>query len=204
MKISNHNKGMTIIEMLVTLAIVAVVMMAVSSFAVSIFKSNSYSMAATSGPFDASSILHIMVKELRTASQANDGSYALAQVATNTISFFSDINGDGLKEKIRYFLSGNTMKRGVIVPSGNPLVYNSAVETVSIMVNNVKNTTSTNIFDYYDDSYDGTTAALSQPITVTNVRLIKIVFLIDLDPNRSPIPTLFSSVVALRNLKDNL
>jgi hypothetical protein len=38
----------------------------------------------------------------------------------------------------------------------------------------------------------------------TNVRLIKINLMIDVDPNRAPVIKTYTSQVSIRNLKDNL
>ena len=39
------------------------------------------------------------------------------------------LDDDGLKEKIRYYLTGTTLKKGVIKPTGSPPVYLSANES---------------------------------------------------------------------------
>ena len=106
-----------------------------------------------------------------------------------------------MKEKVRYFLAGTTLQKGVIKPTGSPLIYNSINEKISTFVNNV---ISTSIFDYYDENYDGTTAPLSFPVNVSDIRLVKITVMVEQDPNRSPTPMVFSTQVSIRNLKDNL
>jgi hypothetical protein len=50
----------------------------------------------------------------------------------------------------------------------------------------------------------GTSSPITQPVTPTDVRLIKINLIIDVDPNRAPVIKTYTSQVSIRNLKDNL
>lgn len=210
MNINNKNskyffkKGMTLIEIIVVIGIFGIIMMSVSSFQRNVILNNKYAADYLSSAQDARIILKTMVKELRSASTGSNGAFAIIQAATNTIAFFSDTNGDGLKEQIRYFIATTTLKKGSITPSGSPLVYNSANEIISTLAYDVKNATSTPLFEYYDSSYMGTTSPLTQPVTTTQVHLVKINLMIDADPNRSPLIRTYTSQVNLRNLKDNL
>lgn len=203
MKIS-FKKGFTLVELVIVIGIFGLIMVGVSNFQRDVLVNNKYAENSLSSAQDARNILRVMVKELRTASPSNNGAYAIAQAATNTITFFSDTNGDGLKEQIRYFISTTTLMKGSIIPTGSPATYNSASEIFSNLAYNIKNATSTALFEYYDDGYAGTTTPLTQPVTVTDIRLIKINLMIDADPNKSPIPRTYTSQVNLRNLKDNL
>lgn len=152
---------------------------------------------------DAESILKTMVKELRSARQGADGSYAILSTGTSSISFFSDAGGDGTVDEITYYLATSTLKRGVISPSGSPATYNPAQQKTSILINALPATTSP-IFEYYDESYTGTSSALAQPVSPNAVRLVKISVTIDADPRHSPLPITYTSEASLRNLKDNL
>jgi hypothetical protein len=109
-----------------------------------------------------------------------------------------------LKEQVRYFLQGRDFKKGVIKPTGSPLVYNQGVEQITTLVKDVSNATSTPIFEYFDSSYTGTSSPLATPVQVTKVRLVRINIKIEKDPNRAPAPITVTSQVFLRNLKDNL
>ena len=204
MKTSQIQKGFTLIEILVAVAILGVIMVAISTFQVNIFKFNKYSSDVLQSSQDARSILRTMVTELRTSQPSNNGAYPIVLAATSSITFFSDTDADGLQEQIRYYLSTTTLKKGVIVPTGSPLTYNSNQEKFFYLAYNIKNGTSSPLFEYFDNTYAGTSSPLTQPVTVSKVRLVKINLLIDADPNRSPLPRLYTSQVMLRNLKDNL
>jgi hypothetical protein len=95
------------------------------------------------------------------------------------------------------------MKRGVIESSGSPPSYNPANEKTTTIIDGLNNG-STPIFEYFDSSYTGTSTPLIQPVTITQVRLIRITVKIEKDPNKSSGPIIVQSQVFLRNLKDNL
>jgi hypothetical protein len=71
------------------------------------------------------------------------------------------------------------------------------------MVHNITNGNS-GIFSYYDSSYDGTTAALTTPVTISAIRLVKVSLVIDADPGKSPTAVTITTQTSIRNLKDNL
>lgn len=198
------NKGFTLAEIVVVVGILGIIMIAISSFQVSILKNNKYAQDSLSSAQDAKVILRTMIKELRTTSRSNNGSYPINQASTSTISFFSDIDGNNVKEQVRYFLTGNILKKGVVIPTGSPLTYNQASEIISTLAYNVKNTATSSLFEYYNSTYSGTSSPLTQPVNVTDVRLVKINLIIDADPTRSPVSRVYTSQVNLRNLKDNL
>ena len=197
------HKGFTLIETLVAMSIGVIIMIAIGTFARNIFFNNSVQSGSFSTAQDARNITRTMVSELRGASPGSDGSYPIVAAGTSTITFFSDINGDGLKEKIRYYLATTTLKKGVITPTGSPLAYTGS-EVTSILAYNVRNTASTSILNYYDDNFTGTSSPLTQPVDVSTVRLVQVNLILDADPNRSPLPRTYTSAATLRNLKDNL
>lgn len=197
-------RGFTITEILVVIAILGFITLAVSNYQVKIIEYSTSARDSLQSAQDARSILRVMVQELRSAQPGNNGAYPVIQAATSSITFFTDIDDDGLREQIRYFVSTTTLKKGVIVPSGSPLTYNPAQEKISYLAYNIKNGSSTPMFEYFDNTYAGTSSPLTQPVTVSNVRLVKITLLIDADPNRSPVARSYTSEAMLRNLKDNL
>jgi prepilin-type N-terminal cleavage/methylation domain-containing protein len=197
-------KGMTLAEIIVAIGILGLIMVAVSNFQKDVLLNNRYGQDSLTGIQDSRVILRTIVRELRGASQSNNGAFPILSVATNTMAFFSDTNSDGLKEQIRYFLSGSKLQKGIIKPTGNPLVYSSSSEVITTLADNIRNSSSTPLFRYYNSSYSGTEASLSYPITLSNIHLVRIDLSIDVNPSRSPLPRTYSTQVSLRNLKDNL
>jgi prepilin-type N-terminal cleavage/methylation domain-containing protein len=200
---THFSRGMTLVEVLIALAIFVAVMGAVGLFEVNIFSYQSSISSSFTTVQDAEIILKTMTREIRMTSPSSDGSYAIQTAATNTIMFFADTDGNGIKERIRYYLVGNKLYRASLVPTGSPFTY-TGTESITTLLNNVRNATSTAVFEYFDGSYDGNEPSLSQPVNVSSVRLVKINITLDTDPNRSPAPRTYTTQVTLRNLKNNL
>lgn len=203
-KKNTREKGFTLVEIIVVVGILGLIMLSVGSFQKDVLTNNKFSSDSLTTIENARPIMRHIIRSLRSAAPSDNGSYPIAQVATNTITFFSDADLDGLKEQIRYFVQDTDLKMGYIKPTGSPLTYNQANEVITIIANSVKNATSTGLFEYYDENYTGTTSPMTLPIDVTSIRLIKVNLMIDIDPSRSPVPRIYTSQVNLRNLKDNL
>lgn len=197
-------RGMTLVETLIALSIFIVIMIAVSTFEVNVFSYQRSISGSLTTSQDAQVILKTILKEVRSAAPSANGSYPIINAATNTLSFFSDSNTDGIQDQITYSLIGNTIYRALIKPTGSPYVYNVANQSTTTLVTNVRNSSSTPAFEYFDESYTGSSQSLAQPVTVTSIHVIKVNLTLDVDPNRSPLPVTFSGEMTLRNLKTNL
>lgn len=186
--------GFTLVEILVAIFIITLIGLAIVNFQIDIFNLNKISSKNLNAQTDARKALKVLSAELRSMSPSDNGSYAIALTSTSSITFYVDMDSDNSKEQIRYFQDGTNLKKGITKPTGT--VYNIANETVTNLVSDLANSSSTPIFDYYDTHYDGTTNPLSIPINIPSVRLIKINILINNNIN-------VTTQVSLRNLKDN-
>lgn len=195
---------MTMVELFIALAILAVAMTAVYAIGSNIFIYNSTTSGSYRATQNSQAILKTILKELRETSPGADGSYPLINTGSTTLSFFSDIDNDNLPERVTYSLIGTTLYRAVIKPSGNPVSYSFANQSTTTLIFNVVNGNSLPSFEYFDTNYTGTSSPLVQPVSPSVVRLIRINQRIDIDPNRSPIPIIFTVQASLRNLKTNL
>lgn len=196
--------GFTITEVLISLGIFVLIGLAIANFGGDIFFLNNSLQSNLSVQIDARRVLKVMVSELRGSSPSSLGAYPLSQVGTSTLIFYSNIDSDSYKERVRYFLQGNKLMRGTLKPSGSPLSYNIANESVDVLINDVVNSSTTPIFRYFDSSYTGSSASLSDPVNILSVRLVQVNVLIDHDVNRVPGPISVTTMGTLRNLKDNL
>lgn len=201
--ISNGNKaGFTLMEVLITISIFVLVGMAVWTFQKDIYVFNSVLSDSIALQTELRKAFKIMSAEIRSLSTSSIGAYPLVTTTATNFTFYCDTDNDGLKERIRYFVDGNVLKKGVLKPTGNPLAYNPANESISPMINDL--TVTNSVFQYYDSNYDGTTAALAQPVNILSVKLVKITVKVDHQPNRPPGEVTMETQVAIRNLKDNL
>lgn len=190
---ADKKNGFTLLELLVVISICLILGFVIARFGRDIFWQNYTTSKTLVAEGEAKQALAEIATGLRRAQPAATGAYPLELVSSSTIIFFSDIDNNGVAERMRYWRDGVTLKRGVTRPSGQPYIYNLNSENVGIAINNFNNSTGT-IFSYYGKNYDGlaSSSPLSSPVVITDVRLIKI----DLGN--------LSSQVMLRNLKDNL
>ena len=91
--------------------------------------------------------------------------------------------------------------RGVTVPTESPLSYNLANESIVPAVNDI--VSAPTVFYYYDSSYVGPNSSpLVQPVTIANVRMVKISFSVDPNVGKPPGPSAFSAMATIRNLRN--
>ncbi len=190
-------------EILVAISIFIMIMIVVGKFVGDIFHYEDVFSGGLSAYDEARKVLQPVASEIRSASPSSLGSYAVESTGANSFVFFADINGDGLKERVRYYLSGDILMKGIIIPSGSPMQYLSNTETTSEIVHGVVNG-STPIFTYYDSNYNGNTSPLVSPFSVQNVRLVKITLMVDENINKPPSSVMVTTQVVIRNIKDNL
>ena len=145
-----------------------------------------------------------MLTELRQAATAANGAYPIAAAGTSSITFFSDVSNSASTEEITYSLIGNTFYRAILQPTGSPLAYNAANQSTSSLLTDVYNSSTTPVFQYFDQNYTGTSSPLSLPISIPSIRLIKISLALDASVNQAPAVRTYTTQVSLRNLKTNL
>lgn len=200
---NNSQTGFTVVEMIIVIFILSLLSVVIVSFQIDLFSLNKVSSDNIVVQEEARQVLKAFTAEARGMSPSSMGAYALADIGTSTITFYTNTDSDSLLERVRYFLVGKTLKKGVIKPAGSPLTYNTNNEVLREMVHDIANAT-TSIFTFYDTSYDGTSPALTEPINLPSIRLIKVNLIIDRDPLKLPAPLSMTTQVSLRNLKDNL
>ena len=204
MKKNNLKKGFTLVEVLISVIIITLLTVVITTFQKDIFSLNYILQNSLNAQLDARHLTKVMVSELRKANQSAMGAYPIELASSTAITFYSDINNDNIVDKVRYYFSGTSIKKGVIVPTGSPLTYNINNETTTTLINFAVSSSTLPFFQYFPSSYTGTSSPLVQPVDVSLVRLVRINIIIDSNPTSSPAPLIVTSSVSLRNLKDNL
>lgn len=197
------NRGITLLEVLVAIGIATLVIGSVISVFLVSLRSKDIVFDQLLSQGQARQVVQEFVGELRGARASSIGAYPLETAGTSTIVFYANVDSDTLVERVRYFISSTgTFKRGVIKATGTPMTYPTNSESITSMVNYVSSTTG---FFYYNQSYAGavTSTPLTQPVSVTTVRLVEIRLVLDRDPTKSPVPIIIQSKTELRNLKSN-
>lgn len=135
--------------------------------------------------------------------QARDGTIIFEADASDGVNRFCDWDGTTHKMKIKFELSwteefwGTEFKKGIINPIGFPVQYPFDQEVTSILSSYVRNTPP--IFEYYD--VEGNKIE-EYPSRLGDTKLMKVLLIIDVNPDRLPLPFELESSVQLRNLKE--
>ncbi len=193
------SKGFTLIEVLFVLSLIVILVYLGGVFIIQGFKTTTFSTDQETAINNARETTPQITKEIREASFSEKGDYLLDIVEPQQISFYSDIDNDGQTEKIRYFLDGTILKKGVIEPTGTPPDYPPSQEQISSVAKFINNQ-SNPIFTYYDKDNN----QISDPQTNKgDIRLIHISLKINVNPNIAPQDYFLEMSAQIRNLKDN-
>ena len=203
MKMTSDVRGISILEVLVAIAIFLMVSTATMEIFMWGFRGRDIVWEQLSTQNEGRKIVQDFVNQLRRAGQSAVGGYAIESADNQQIVFYSNIDMEAWRERLRYFLVGTTLKVGITRATGTPVTYNLGEEVVTEIVHDVANTT-TPLFYYYDENYTGVTnTTMSAPIDTTEVRLVGIKLLLEEKPNVAPAPFAIETKVSIRNLKTN-
>ena len=195
--------GLTIIEVSVAVGIFAIIIVVLMDFVIQNYKSWNEIMRIVEAQRNGQKAIQVMIKELRNIAEMSEtGTFPLESAQNQSIIFYSDIDSDSQIEKVRYFIQDNKFKKGVIPPTGDPIEYKTANETISDIAEYIANGNDS-VFYYYDKNYIGTGEPLANPVDITKAKLIKIFLRVNVDPNKPPSDFILESQVNLRNLKEN-
>lgn len=192
-------KGFTLIEVVIALAIFTTIALAISLFTLDISNFSVFFGENLSAQQELQLSLLSMAREIRAMGPSSTGSYQIASATANSVTFYSDSDDDGLFERLRYFMDGDIFKKGVIKPSGNPLVYDPAQENVYELVHYVTN--GSTVFTYYDKNFTGTQPPLSFPVNAPLIKAVKASLVVDQNAGAPPLPLDFSITATARNFK---
>lgn len=98
--------GLTIVEMVISIAIFTVAMGAVVLFVVTIYRTQSFVFEQSLAVNESRRGIETMVAEIREARTGENGSYLIEKANDNEFVFYSDIDQDNSVERVRYFRGG--------------------------------------------------------------------------------------------------
>ena len=196
----HRNSGFTLVEVLISITLFVGIAFIIGTFIKSVLDYELLFTQQLTAQQEIETTFATVLPEMRSMVPSALGSYPIGQVATSSITFFVDIDGDTISDQVRYFLSGTVLKKGITRPSGSPLSYNSANEIVNDVVRNVVMTAP--VFTFYDENYTGSEPAMTSPVVISDIRLIKILLTVK-DPNET-MPLSASIDIVPRNLRTNL
>lgn len=199
-------KAMTLVELMVAISIMLIAM---EGFALLFFRSwdtNKFIIEEGLASASASHTTNKIIKELRGVRQADNGDFPIESGSSFDLRVYIDIDNDTVTERVHYFLDLNTdqLKIGVTNPTGTaPVSYPVADDTVTVLADYIVNENDNPVFYYYNKNYPGDTTnnPLTTPVSVADVRLIRVHLLVNIDPVHAPNNINIESFVDLRNLK---
>ncbi len=198
-------RAFSLLETIFTAAIFSLLAISVGSFVINSYRTSRFAEEQREAIGSARRGIDTMVQEIKSARPGEDGSYPIQTADDFSFTFFGDIDGDSKVEKVRYWLEGTNLKKGVIKPSGTPLSYPSNTETIKILSPYVRNG-ATPIFRYYNSDYPGDLVnnPLPTPTRLLQTKLMQVTLQINVDVDKAPNSFILESQTQLRNLKTNL
>ncbi|MDO9510032.1 MAG: prepilin-type N-terminal cleavage/methylation domain-containing protein [Candidatus Magasanikbacteria bacterium] len=200
-----NNKGFTLIETMFAIGIFSIIIFGIFSLFNVSFKADRDIQGGGAVQNESSKVVQSFIDELRTANYSTVGSFPVTLANSTEIIFYSNIDADNLMERVRYFVDGDVLKKGVTKPTGDVLYsYNTSTEQTIELVHNLKTPIET-IFTYFDENYNGADSVnfMTYPIILPDIRMVGIT--LQIKQNTALNAKIFEvkTKVQLRNLKTN-
>lgn len=192
-------RGFTLVETVIVIAATALIMTTLGVLLAYFYRTNTYTLEQSVAVREARKGIEDALRHVREASYASDGAFPIASVATSSLMFYANVDGDNDIERVKYSLVGGTLYRAVTEPAGNPLSYTGITSTSTIVIS-VVNAASTPVFRYFDD----TSAELFAPMNISNIASIRTTIVVDANVQRTPLYFTLSGGATLRNLREQL
>lgn len=198
-------KAMTLIEVLVSIAIMLIAMEGFTLLFVKSWDTNKFILEEGLASAAASRATNKILSELRHVRQADNGDYPVESASAFDLKVYLDVDKDGVTERVHYFLDQGTdeLKKGITDPlPTTPISYPAADDTVTVMTSYVVNESTDPVFYYYNENYPGDLVnnPLASPVAVDQVRLIKVHLYVNINPIHAPDNINIEAFADLRNL----
>jgi prepilin-type N-terminal cleavage/methylation domain-containing protein len=172
-RLRRSRQGFTLVELVVTVAIASLLMGAMLGLYYGVIRSVADTQNRMINQDDARTAINQLSRYVRMASSSASNltsiTDAIALAQPQELVFFADIDGDGEADKVRYHLSGTTMKMATSAPdmSTYPPSYPAYTTDGVIVMNGIQNG-ATAMFTYYqtNPAYTSTTDAVHDTLTV--------------------------------------
>lgn len=194
---ASRSRGLSIIEMLVTVAVSTLILIAMVSFILSLYRTNIYAVEQSFAINSARRGIERMVRDMREATYSDEGSFPIISASPYEFYFYSDVDRDNNVERIRFYIENGLLKRAQTKATGTPPVYPGSANTTSLISDHVRNVVNgVPMFRYYDTVGNEVTN-LSH---VTDIAFVVARVIVDINPNRLPNDFVLQSSASLRNL----
>ncbi len=201
-----HLKGMTLVEMLVAMFIMGIGTIGFTLLFSSSWKTNKFILETGVTAVQVNRASSDIINNLRKVRQADNGDYPIESGDDFDIQVYLDIDNDGVTERVHYWLdtANDQLMRGVREPSAaTPPTYASGDGTTSVIASYIVNEAAQPVFYYYNENYPGDTVnnPIATPIAIEDVRLVRVLLRMNIDPIKAPNNINVESFADLRNLE---
>lgn len=192
-----YSRGITLIEMVVTVGIVAVITVAITQSVILFYKSNRIAFEESYQIRSAERGLQVLIRDLREATYGDNGAYPLGAIASSSVTFYADVDRTNPIEKITYTLTGKLLRRTITKSTGTPPTYTGEISTstVSEYVRNFDDDKP--LFRYFDAAGSEITASSE----IARVVSVSVNLVVDITPIHAPGEFTLKSGATLRNLR---
>lgn len=200
-----HPKGMTLIELILAIAVVSIVMQGFTLLFIRTWDTNKFILEMGLASALAQHANNKLVTDLRGIQQSDHGAFPIAEATSMSLTIYSDIEDDGVVERVHYYLdqASDELRVGITNPtSAQPVTYPNGDQETRVLARYIVNASNDPIFYYYNDDYPGDTTnnPLTLPTSLANIQLVRIRLFINIDPIKAPNNVYVESFVDLRNL----
>ena len=195
--------GLTLVETMISIAILVFGMGGLSLLFLRSFQTNRYVLETGIASANASRIVHETVADLRRVQTADNGDHPIESGEDFDLEVYIDIDGDDDVERVHYFLDGTDFKRGVTEPTETvPVTYPAGDDSVETIAGDISNEADEPVFFYYDQNYPGDLVnnPMTTPIVVADVASVKVRLIVNVDPLHAPQYTTIESMAQFRNI----
>ena len=198
------NKGFTLLEILIGSAIAITLVAGVMFLQFTLGGTQLEAFRNYVNTSEADAITSKFIKEIRPSKQSDNGAYLLETLSDFEIVFYSDIDYDGPVERVRYTLIDTVLEKGITEPSGDPIEYLPANETVVTISENVRNGTEP-LFYYYNSGWpdDQINNPLPDEARLSDTKSVRIKLMVNSNPAISENNYVTESTTSIRMLKTN-
>ncbi len=169
-------KAMTFLEVIIAIGIFSALMLGIAMLVAKSWSGYHQIMNTGNGSLNIKQGIDQIVDTIRKARNSDNGYYPIKSVGPSDLIIFSDIDKDGITERVHYYISGGNLMMGITKPIGTPPSYPDGDDTAKALVGNIVNDASQPIFKYYD----GNNNEIASPATnLPNIKMVKINLIIN-------------------------
>lgn len=190
-------RGLSIVEMIVTLSIVGIVGIALVESVLFFYRANTSSLEQAQQVETARRGVELFIRDVREATYADTGAYPLERIGTSSISFYADTDVDTRIERIRYTLIGTSLFRNVTDATGTPPTYTGATVTTTVSTHVRNNEDGAALFRYYNAS----STEITDSAYIADIVSVVISPIVDIVEKHAPGRFTLTESATIRNLR---